>query len=160
MKPSLKSLNRFAYLLTRILLGSVFVVSGAIKIADVKGFARMISQYGLVPDPLLAPAAVVIPVVELLAGICLIFEIPGALTAIFSMLIVFIGVLWYGVLKDLDVDCGCFSTEEVRGQGNLRLALYRDVVMAAGCLYLYGCRVVRLWSILPSRFNSAVRKIL
>ncbi len=111
---------------------------------DVKGFARMVSQYNLVPEQLLAPVAYGLPVIELIAGIGLIFEIPGALTAISGMLVMFIGILWYGILKDLDIDCGCFSTEELKGHDSLKQALYRDIVMTAVCGYFYIYRFMRV----------------
>jgi hypothetical protein len=102
------------------------------------------SQYGLVPDPLLAPVAIGLPVLELLAGVSLLFEIPGALSVISGMLVMFISILWYGVLKDLDIDCGCFSTKELKGQASLRQVLYRDYVMVATCCYLYLYRFLRI----------------
>ncbi len=141
MTPLLK-LNFWLYRLLRFAMAGVFLYSGMIKLLDVKGFAAMVSQYGLVPDLLLAPVAIGLPVIELLAGAGLLFEIPGALTAISGMLGMFISILWYGVLKDLDIDCGCFSTEELKGQDSLRQALYRDFLMVAVCcyLYLYRCK--------------------
>lgn len=139
----LSALNLWIYRILKAVIGGVFIYSGAIKVMDVKGFARMVSQYNLVPDQLLAPVAYGLPVIELIAGIGLIFEIPGALTAISGMLVMFIGILWYGILKDLDIDCGCFSTEEIKGQDSLRQALYRDIVMVAVCGYLYVSRIFR-----------------
>jgi uncharacterized membrane protein YphA (DoxX/SURF4 family) len=128
-----------SYHLPRIALGGIFIYSGIIKLADVKGFANLISQYDLVPEQLLAPVAIGLPGLELLAGMALLFEIPGALATIFAMLLMFCTVLWYGILKDLDIDCGCFSTKELQGQDSLRQALYRDFVMIAVCggLFLY-----------------------
>lgn len=143
MSP-LQKINHWSYRLLRLAMAGVFIYSGVIKLLDVKGFANMVSQYGLVPDPLLAPVAIGLPVIELLAGIGLLFEISGALTAISGMLVMFITILWYGVLKDLDIDCGCFSTEELKGQDSLRQALYRDFVMVAVCCYLYVCRFQRI----------------
>jgi uncharacterized membrane protein YphA (DoxX/SURF4 family) len=125
-------------------MGGIFIYSGAVKLLDVKGFARMISSYDLVPDQLLAPVAIGLPGLELLAGIGILFEISGALSAIFAMLLMFCSILWYGILKDLDIDCGCFSTAELKGQNSLRQALYRDFVMIAGCCYLYLYRFLRI----------------
>jgi uncharacterized membrane protein YphA (DoxX/SURF4 family) len=140
----LKKVNHWSYRLLRFCIAGVFMYSGVIKLLDVKGFATMISHYGLVPDALLAPVAIGLPVIEVLAGVGLLFEIPGALTAISGMLVMFIGILWYGVLQDLDIDCGCFSTDELQGQDSLRQALYRDFVMVAVCCYLYLCRFLRI----------------
>ncbi len=143
MAHNLKAIHLWTYKLLRITLGAIFIYSGMIKIFDVKGFARMVSQYNLVPDQLLAPVAYGLPVLEVLAGIGIIFEIPGALTAIFGMLLMFITILWYGILKDLNIDCGCFSTEELKGQNSLRQALYRDGVMLVICCYFYLYRITQ-----------------
>jgi uncharacterized membrane protein YphA (DoxX/SURF4 family) len=132
-----------SYHLPRIILGGLFIYSGIIKLTDVTGFAALISEYDLVPEVLLAPVAICLPTLELLAGIGLLFEIPGALSAIFGMLLMFCFVLWYGILANLDIDCGCFSTEELKGQDSLRQALYRDFVMIAVCGHLVLCRFLR-----------------
>jgi uncharacterized membrane protein YphA (DoxX/SURF4 family) len=140
----LGNINLWVYRILRFIIGGLFAYSGAIKIMDVKGFARMVSQYELVPDTLLAPVAYGLPLLEFLAGIGLIFEIPWALTAISGMLVMFIGVLWYGVLRGLDIDCGCFSTEELKGHDSLRQALHRDIVMVAVCGYFYLHRIQQI----------------
>ena len=143
MAHGMKAIHLWTYRLLKVALGAVFIYSGMIKIFNVKGFARMVSQYNLVPDQFLAPVAYGLPVLEILAGIGIIFEIPGALTAIFGMLLMFIAILWYGILKDLDIDCGCFSTEELKGHNSLRQALYRDAAMVAVCCYFYLYRIMQ-----------------
>jgi len=139
----LKTCSTWSYHLLRIALGGIFIYSGAIKLLDVKGFARMISLYDLVPEQLLAAVAIALPSLEVVAGIGLLFEVPGALSAIFAMLLMFCTILWYGILQDLDIDCGCFSTEELKGQNSLRHALYRDFVMLAVCCFLYYYRFLQ-----------------
>ena len=71
----------------------------------------------LVPEPLLPFVAVGLPLIEVLAGLGLLFDIRGSLTTISGLLAMFVFVLWYGILKDLDVDCGCFGPEDLAGQG-------------------------------------------
>lgn len=143
MSARLNTIKHWSYHLLRFALGGLFIYSGAVKLADVEGFAAMVSQYQLVPDRLLAPVAYGLPAIELVAGLGLLFELPGALSAITGMLFMFITILWYGILKDLDIDCGCFSTEELKGHDSLRQALYRDFVMVAVCGYLYLFRYLR-----------------
>ena len=63
--------------LVRILLGGVFAIAGCAKLAAPRAFARIISAYGLVPEEFLVPVAVGLPAVELLAGLGLLFNIPG-----------------------------------------------------------------------------------
>jgi len=144
VQSSLNTVTSWSYLLLRIAIGGIFIYSGAVKLLDVKGFARMISLYDLVPEQLLAAVAIGLPSLELVAGIGILFEIPGALSAILAMLLMFCSILWYGILKDLDIDCGCFSTAELKGQDSLRQALYRDFVMIAVCCYLYLYRFLRI----------------
>lgn len=160
MPSGLNTITFWSYHLLRVLMGGIFIYSGAVKLLDVKGFARMISLYELVPDQLLAPVAIGLPALELLAGIGILFEISGALSAIFAMLIMFCSILWYGILKDLDIDCGCFSTAELKGQNSLRQALYRDFVMIAGCCYLYLYRLIRIRRELGAGVPVKFRKII
>ncbi|MBU2490287.1 MAG: DoxX family protein [Proteobacteria bacterium] len=131
---------KWAYHLVRLALALVFVVAGAAKISDPKAFAVLISHYGLVPDFLLAPAAVGLPLAEILLGLGLAGDIKGSLAGVSALIVLFLFVLWFGILKGLDVDCGCFSTRELAEHAGLRAALYRDFGFAAMAAFLYGCR--------------------
>ncbi len=126
-----------SYITVRLILGSVFAYAGFVKLLDPKAFASIISQYGLVPQSLLVFVAIGLPLIELLAGLGLIFNIRGSLTAIFGLLVMFIFVLWYGILRDLNIDCGCFTVEELKGINSLKQAFYRDIIMIIGILYLF-----------------------
>jgi uncharacterized membrane protein YphA (DoxX/SURF4 family) len=127
----------------RFALGSVFMYAGFIKVIDPKAFAKVISQYDLIPESLLATVAVGLPLIELLAGLGLILNIRGSLSVIFSMLVLFVFVLWYGILKDLSIDCGCFSLEEITGYNSLKKAFYRDLLMIGAVFFIYLQRLVR-----------------
>jgi uncharacterized membrane protein YphA (DoxX/SURF4 family) len=124
-------------------LALVFLYAGTVKLMDPKAFARSISQYDLAPDFLLPVLAVGLPLLEILGAVGLIFAIRGSLSLIMGLLLFFVAVLWYGILNDLDVDCGCFSAEELRSQAGLWQALYRDLVMIGAAIYLFLSRWVR-----------------
>ena len=126
----------------RFVLGSVFMYAGFIKLIDPKAFAKVISQYDLIPENLLAPVAVGLPLIEFLAGLGLILKIRGSLSLIFSMLVLFVFVLWYGILKDLSIDCGCFTPEEIAGHDSIQRAFYRDLVMIGAVFFMYIHRLV------------------
>lgn len=124
-------------LIIRLVIGSVFIYAGFIKLIDPKAFAKVISQYDIVPDILLPVVAIGLPAVELLAGLGLVLNIRGSLAVIFNLLIVFIMVLGYGIFNNMDIDCGCFSSEEVNARNSLKQALFRDIFMIVAACYLY-----------------------
>ncbi len=130
------------YFILRLILGGLFVYAGVLKISNPKAFAKVISQYNLVPEQLLVIVAIGLPLLEIIAGAGLIFDIKGSLTAITAMIVMFIVVLWYGILNNLDIDCGCFSMDEQKTHDSLREAFYRDWVMLGGAMYLYFYRFI------------------
>jgi len=141
---SLKSLvfSIWSYRGVRSLIGLVFLLSGASKIADPESFAVVIDAYGLVPMGWAIAVAVVLSITELIAGLGLLFDIRGSLSAITAMLLFFMLILGYGIWMGLDVDCGCFGPEDPEAEAfhGLRSALYRDFVILAGAVYLYWWR--------------------
>lgn len=118
-------------------LGGVFVVAGGLKLMQPRAFAGLISRYELVPDPLLVPVALGLPALEVVAGAGLICGRRWGLALITAMLFLFLAVLWFGVLHNLDIDCGCFSAGEQAEHGGLRTAFIRDLVMLAAAAFLW-----------------------
>jgi uncharacterized membrane protein YphA (DoxX/SURF4 family) len=123
--------------LVRLGIGIIFIWAGGVKLMDPRAFARVLSTYELVPDAFLAPMAIGLPAAEVLAGVGLILDLRRSLYVISSLLLMFLAVLGYGILNDLQVDCGCFSTEEIAVHSDLQLAFLRDVVMLLVVLYLF-----------------------
>jgi uncharacterized membrane protein len=123
-------------------LALVFLYAGLIKLVDPASFAVIIAAYGLVPEGLLMPIAVVLPTLEVLAAIGLMVDLRGSLTLMAVLMAIFIAVLGYGLWMGLDVDCGCFGPEDPEGRAfaGMRTALYRDFVLTGGSLLLYGWR--------------------
>ncbi len=123
-------------------LALVFLYAGLIKLVDPTSFAVIIAAYGLVPESLLMPIAVVLPAIEVLAAIGMMVDLRGSLTLMAVLMAIFIAVLGYGLWMGLDVDCGCFGPEDPEGKAyaGMRAALYRDFVLAGGILLLYGWR--------------------
>jgi uncharacterized membrane protein YphA (DoxX/SURF4 family) len=134
----------FLYNAVRICLAALFIYAGVTKILDPKAFARIVSAYGIVPEAILPVVAIGLPLLETVAGVGLLFDIRGSLTVISGLLGLFILVLGFGILKDLNVDCGCFGAEELAQQGSLRQALYRDLALIGIIVpYLYLSRCFR-----------------
>jgi uncharacterized membrane protein YphA (DoxX/SURF4 family) len=130
-------------ILLRLGLGIVFIYAGTVKLQDPKVFARVISQYDLIPDLFLPFAAIGLPALEVLAGLGVILAFRGSLSLMLSLLVFFVCVLWYGILSNLDVDCGCFSAAELKSQAGLWQAFYRDLIMIGAALFLYVSRWIQ-----------------
>ena len=122
-------------------LSGIFIYSGLIKLMDPQRFAEVISGFGLLPHALIFPAAILLPILEVVAGVGLIFTLRGSLAAITAMLALFMAVLVYGIHLGLDIDCGCFGPEDPeQAYKGLKTALARDMVMLIGVMFLYWSR--------------------
>jgi uncharacterized membrane protein YphA (DoxX/SURF4 family) len=128
------------YHLLRLALGGLFVYAGLIKLLDPRGFAHAIAQFDLAPDQLLPLLAVGLPALELLAGVGLICERRGSLTAIAILLGLFLLALSYAVWMEMDIDCGCFTVEELNARTGVKTALVRDLFLAGGLGFLFWWR--------------------
>ena len=137
-------------------LGSVFIYSGVSKLMAPQTFSVLIEAYGLLPEVLLMPAALILATVELIAGLGLLADIRGSLGAIAGMLVLFVAILGYGIGMGLDVDCGCFGPDDPEAEAfhGLRTALYRDLFMLAAVGFLYSWRRIR--NIRPQTFHNLV----
>lgn len=129
-------------LVVRIFLGAVFVYAGAGKLWDVRGFALIIEEFGVVPLWLLPYVALGLPALEVLAGVGLICNIRGSLFMITAMTVAFMAVLGYAINEGLVIaDCGCFAAGELPSgydDGSaLREAFIRDVGLLAACCFLF-----------------------
>ena len=133
------------YRLLRWFIGGLFIYSGTTKLLAPQTFAVLIDAYGIVPDGLLMPVSVILPALEVLAGVGLLFDTHGSLVVITGLLLLFVAILGYGIRMGLDVDCGCFGPEdpEVEAFHGLRPAFYRDMVMLTAVVFLYGWRRYR-----------------
>jgi len=136
--------SRRLYVFVRIGLAALFLYGGAVKLMDPGAFARVIDAYGLVPEAMLPFVAVSLPILEVAAGLALLLDRREGLAVITGLLLLFVAVLGYGVWQDLDVDCGCFSQEELASRDGLRNALYRDIFLVGVVIpFLYLSRWMR-----------------
>lgn len=136
---------RLTYHTLRLAVGLFFVAAAIGKLGDVAAFQATIGDFGLVWPPLIPATAWSLIVVEIAAGIALIFNRRGGLAAVTRLLLMFLGVLGYGLWRGLDIDCGCLGIEAGwLGDGDLRTAFWRDVVLLSCCGILMVFRA-RLW---------------
>lgn len=115
-----------ATLISRLVLGGVFLVAGATKVADPGGLAASIRSYGLsLPEWFVSASAYALPLLEVMLGLYLIVGLFAKISAwaTSAMMVVFAVALVQGALRGLEIDCGCFGSA---GEGNIWLDAARD----------------------------------
>jgi uncharacterized membrane protein YphA (DoxX/SURF4 family) len=121
----------------RLLMGAVFLYASYDKILHPQSFAQAIYNYQILPDGLVNLAALVLPWLELLLGLCLVAGVwlPGATVTSSGLLTLFLAALVFNQIRGLDIHCGCFSTEASAGPADL-WTVARDLGFLAAALYL------------------------
>lgn len=111
----------------RLALGGVFIAAALPKIADPLGFASDIHNYRMMPLALENLLALTLPWVELLVGLALVLNIApkGATLLAGILMLVFLVAIGQAVVRNLDIDCGCFGTNDASKTG--WMALLRDL---------------------------------
>ena len=108
----------------RWLIGFVFLYAALAKIGDISTFASQIHHFRLAPVWSENLIAMVLPWVELAAGLSLLLGIrprAGGMTAAILMA-VFLVAVGLAVLRGLDIECGCFGTSDGAKVGLAKLA--------------------------------------
>ncbi len=131
------SRSKAAYHAARLFMGGVFLYASFDKILHPAAFAEAVYNYQILPDAAVNLAALTLPWLELLLGICLIAGVwlPGATAISTGLLLVFIAALAYNKMRGLDIHCGCFSTETTEGPAG-HWTVLRDVAFLAVSAYL------------------------
>lgn len=108
----------------RIVLGAVFLLYGLDKVGQPDDFALAIANYKLLPEVFVNLLAVVLPWVEVLCGLLLIFGqwVRSAALLSAAMLMVFVTAVSISLLRGLDINCGCFNADGGRKIGSKLLA--------------------------------------
>jgi len=103
--------NRWIELAARWLLGATFIYASYSKILAPAVFAKIIYGYALFPAILINLLAIILPFVELVAGLSLIvgFYPRSAALIINAMLVAFIVSLSINIIRGHEFDCGCFA---------------------------------------------------
>ena len=114
----------------RLSLAVMFVVAGVPKIFHPLVFATSIEAYGILPEFLILPAAIILPLIEVVLAVALICNRKEGLWGSIALLLIFIAALGYAIYMGLDIDCGCFGPEDPEAHlfSNIREAIVRDVV--------------------------------
>jgi uncharacterized membrane protein YphA (DoxX/SURF4 family) len=137
--------NRWLELLTRLVIGTIFVSASIEKAADPASFAVMIENYKLLPPGASMFIASTLPWVELICGITVLLGVAvrgsslviGVLTVGFTVAVV------SGVLRGLDISCGCYTLDPEVGKIGWRKVAENTgiVVLSVFLVYSTAARV-------------------
>lgn len=131
--------SSYASLVSRIVLGGVFLVAGVTKILDPGALAASIRSYELsLPEWFVSFSAYSLPYLEALLGFYLLiglFTKVSAWTAN-GFLVLFLFALIQGALRGIEINCGCFGSAGGRGPGNLWVDAARDIGFLALGLHI------------------------
>ena len=127
----------------RIFIGLLFLYASVDKILYPGAFAEVVYNYRILPDEMIHFTAVVLPWLELLLGLFLIFDLwlPGAVLLANALFMVFFASMAFNMARGLDIECGCFPQDGA--SASLVYYLVRDgfflfLSILAGFLLLSG----------------------
>ena len=116
-------------LIFRVILGIIFIYASYDKILDPAGFSKNIHNFHVTPIAVENLAALIIPWMELIIGVFLIFGVflEGSTSITIGLYIFFIIILSQAVFRGIDVHCGCFKTVADVGVTDLRMELIKHI---------------------------------
>ena len=125
-------------LVSRIILGVLFIYASIYKIIHPLEFAQVIHHYRITPPDLINYIAIAMPWIEFFTGVLLIvgYKTKGSNLLIGAMLIFFLIVLSITAIRGINVSCGCFSTSTAV-KSNLILRIIEDIGMLILSLHIF-----------------------
>jgi uncharacterized membrane protein YphA (DoxX/SURF4 family) len=116
-------------LAARWYLGYVFIYACIHKIAHPASFALDVATYEILPLSLINLMAIILPWIELVAGILLVvgYKTRAAAWMISGMMVIFIVAVALALAKGLDMSCGCFASQAAQDADPISmLTIWRD----------------------------------
>ena len=98
-------------LAARLVIGGVWIYAGAVKLPDPAQSVEAVRAYQLLPGDTASTVGQLLPVVEVVVGICLVLGLFTRAFAVLSALlfVVFIAGIASVWIRGIDIDCGCFG---------------------------------------------------
>ena len=123
--------NKNLRLLSRFILGIIFIYASIDKIIDPTKFSDTIDNYHITPYFLNNLSALIIPWIELLIGLCLLLGVflnASSFIAIL-LLIFFIFIITQALIRGININCGCFDLDATNLEDSaLKIKMIRRIV--------------------------------
>ncbi len=121
----------------RLYLGAVFIEASIFKIQEPYEFAIGVATYQILPLGLVNLVALLLPWIELVAGVLLIagFWTKENAFLVLGMMVVFLASLVSALARGYEMSCGCFASLEAAENIGIQ-TLYRDIVWIVLALFV------------------------
>lgn len=131
--------NSWIELAARWILGLTFIYASLHKILSPEDFAKIVYGYDLFPHVFINLIAIIIPFLELIAGLALIIGVYPRSAAILinGLLLAFMAALTINLIRGHEFDCGCFSVGQSGYSSSTPVTLVRDVIY-----FVFGIQIV------------------
>lgn len=102
---------RIVSLVARLGLAAIWLISGGLKFFDPVQTKIAVRAYQLLPEALVGPVAMMLPLIEIILGLLLLVGLAVRASAMVSVLVLatLIGVIISVWARGLSIDCGCFG---------------------------------------------------
>ena len=138
-------------LLCRVILGVILIYASIDKIVHPAEFAKAIGNYNVLSFGLENLLGIVLPILELLVGICLVLGImlDGSAIIAAGMMIVFIIALSQAMIRGIDINCGCFKVTVENGGHQVGIRRIIEDFLFLGMSLMVLSRGERKWELYP-----------
>jgi uncharacterized membrane protein YphA (DoxX/SURF4 family) len=98
-------------LVARLLTGGVWIAAGALKLPHPADSVRAVRAYDLLPEAVVPAIGHLLPVVEVVIGLCLVLGVLVRGSSVVSafLFVAFIVGISSAWARGLSIDCGCFG---------------------------------------------------
>lgn len=113
-----------------------FGLAAQVKLVDPEAFLTSMMTYELFPFEVAAVLAIFAPVLEAVVALCLAtgFLRKGAVLLTVAMLAVFIVLVGQGLVRGLEMDCGCFGANVLSSTADYLLKIGQNVLLLGAVL--------------------------
>jgi len=121
--------NKNVITISRVLFAAVFLFSAILKIYDPVSFLKTVNNYNLLPLTYVNLFVIIIPWIEFVSGLLLLFNFyPKENSVILlSLLFIFTVAVLTAISRGIDINCGCFGS--VFLQGTNWLKIFENVIL-------------------------------
>ena len=141
-------------LVARLVTGGVWIVAGALKLPHPADSVRAVRAYDLLPEAVVPAVGHLLPVVEVVIGLCLVLGVLVRGTSVVSavLFVAFVIGISSAWARGLSIDCGCFG-----GGGEIPDAAAKYPGEIARDL---GLLALSLWLVVRPRSRLALDSVL